>query len=215
MRKLDSNGNPIQEKTSEGMQTVGAEDSMKYTNKSIDISRRKCTLSDKMIEMLVKQMSAELANHDLYMTFANYFDIEGLSKLGVYYRERANEEYLHHKWIYEYLTKNDALFQYPPVPPIKVDIVDRITPFAATVDREIETTMSIHKIVDQAAEEQDWATFQWLNGESKEEGMLVREQVEEEATSRTVLDMAKEQASWLRKENAILAFYRNPESENA
>lgn len=35
-------------------------------------------------------------------------------------------------------------------------------PFAATVDREIETTMGINKIVDQAQKEGDWATFQWL-----------------------------------------------------
>ena len=35
----------------------------------------------------------------------------------------------------------------------------------------------------------------------------VDEQVEEESISRTILDMAKEQATWLRKENAILDFY--------
>nr|DAT50206.1 MAG TPA: hypothetical protein [Caudoviricetes sp.] len=180
---------------------------MKYTERVIDTTRRKCPLSSVMIEMLVKQMSAELANHALYMTFANYFEVEGLPKLGIYWRGRAKEEYLHHSWIFEYLTENDALFQYPPVPPIKVDIVDRIMPFAATVDREIETTMSINKIVDQAQKEGDWATFQWLNGDDEDTGMLVKEQVEEESISRTILDMAREQATWLRKENAILDFY--------
>lgn len=34
-----------------------------------------------------------------------------------------------------------------------------------------------------------------------------KEQVEEESISRTILDMAREQATWLRKENAILDFY--------
>ena len=207
MRKLDKDGNPIQEVTSDGVQTVGAEPTMKYTERVIDTTRRKCPLSSVMIEMLVKQMSAELANHALYMTFANYFEVEGLPKLGIYWRGRAAEEYLHHEWIYKYLTTNDALFQYPPVPPIKVDIVDRIMPFAATVDREIETTMSINKIVDQAQKEGDWATFQWLNGDDEDTGMLVKEQVEEESISRTILDMAREQATWLRKENAILDFY--------
>lgn len=207
MRKLDKDGNPIQEVTSDGVQTVGAEPTMKYTERVIDTTRHKCPLSSVMIEMLVKQMSAELANHALYMTFANYFEVEGLPKLGIYWRGRAKEEYLHHLWIFEYLTENDALFQYPPVPPIKVDIVDRIMPFAATVDREIETTMSINKIVDQAQKEGDWATFQWLNGDDEDTGMLVKEQVEEESISRTILDMAREQATWLRKENAILDFY--------
>ena len=207
MRVLDAQGNPEQKETKQGVQTVDAMPTMRYTEKTIDESRRKCTLSSVMVEMLVKQMSAELANHALYMTFANYFEVEGLPKLGIYWRGRAKEEYLHHSWIFEYLTENDALFQYPPVPPIKVDIVDRIMPFAATVDREIETTMSINKIVDQAQKEGDWATFQWLNGDDEDTGMLVKEQVEEESISRTILDMAREQATWLRKENAILDFY--------
>ena len=191
---LDKDGNPIQEKTSEGVQTVGAEPTMKYTEQVIDKSRRVCPLSTVMVEMLVKQMSAELANHALYMTFANYFEVEGLPKLGIYWRGRAKEEYLHHSWIFEY-------------PAINVEITDRVMPFAATVDREIETTRGINKIVDQAQKESDWATFQWLNGEDEDEGMLVKEQVEEESISRTILDMAKEQATWLRKENAILDFY--------
>lgn len=199
MRVLDA---PEQKETKQGVQTVDAMSTMRYTEKVIDESRRKCTLSSVMVEMLVKQMSAELANHSLYRTFANYFDVEGLPKLATYWLGRAAEEYLHHEWIYKYLTTNDALFQYPPVPAIKVNIIDRVMP--ATVDREIETTMGINKIVDQAQKEGDWATFQWLNGE----GRLVKEQVEEESISRTILDMAKEEGSWLRKQSTILAFYR-------
>lgn len=212
MRILDEQGNPRQTETSQGVQTVGAIPTMQYTEMNIDESRRKCTLSKTIIEMLVKQMSAELANHSLYRTFANYFDVEGLPKLAIYWLGRAAEEYLHHEWIYKYLTTNDALFQYPSVPPIKVNITDRVMPFAATVDREIETTLSINRIADQALKEGDWATFQWLNGEDEEEGRLVKEQVEEESISRTILDIAREQATWLRKEEVILAFYRNPDS---
>ena len=52
---LDKDGNPIQEKTSEGVQTVGAEPTMKYTEQVIDKSRRVCPLSTVMVEMLVKQ----------------------------------------------------------------------------------------------------------------------------------------------------------------
>ena len=210
MRTLDERGNPIQvEEKDKGVITKGTEDTMTYTNKTIDKSRRTCTLSEEMIKMLVKQMSAELANHDLYRTFANYFAVEGLPKLEEYYLARAKEEYLHHDWIYKYLSENDAVFQYPPVPPINVDITNRIMPFDATVDREIETTMSINLIVDEAMKEKDWATFQWLHGTDNVSGMLVKEQVEEESISRTIADMAKEEASWLRKENAILDFYNS------
>lgn len=178
MRKLDKDGNPVQEVKEGEVKTVGANPTMLYTEKNIDKSRRECTISKPMIEMLVKQMSAELANHSLYRTFAVYFAVEGLTLLEEYYLNRASEEYLHHQWIYQYLSENDALFQYPPVPAINIDITDRVLPFAATVDREIETTLGIHKIVDQAQKEGDWATYQWLMGESATEGKLVKEQVE-------------------------------------
>lgn len=151
---------------------------MKMTEKKIDKSRRSCPLSQKIVEMLVKQMSAELSNHNLYRTFANYFNLQGLPKLETYYLARAEEEYKHHDWIYKYLATNDAEYQYPTVEAINVDINNRIMPFLATVDREIETTMDINKIVDQAKEEGDWATFNWLNGDDEDGGMLVKEQVE-------------------------------------
>ena len=40
MRKLDKDGNPIQEVTSDGVQTVGAEPTMKYTERVIDTTRK-------------------------------------------------------------------------------------------------------------------------------------------------------------------------------
>ena len=64
---------------------------MKYTEQVIDKSRRVCPLSTVMVEMLVKQMSAELASHALYMAFANSFEVEGLPKLVIYWRGRAKE----------------------------------------------------------------------------------------------------------------------------
>ena len=205
----DSEGNPIQEKENSVTKTAGASETLNQTEKNIkhETSRRKCPLSDKLVEMLVKQLGCEMANHNLYKTFANYFATEGLNKLEIYWNGRASEEMVHHNWIFEYLTENDALFQYPPIPAISIDIRSRITPFEATVDREIETTLGINKIVDQALKEGDWATFAWLNGSNPEDGMLVKEQVEEEATSRTALDIAKEEGSWLRKEKSILSFY--------
>lgn len=205
----DGEGNPVQEKENNVTKTAGADETLNQTEKNIrqETSRRRCPLSDKIVEMLVKQLGAEVANHNLYKTFANYFATEGLNKLETYWNGRASEELVHHNWIFDYLTENDALFQYPPIPAISIDIRSRITPFEATVDREIETTLGINKIVDQAMKEGDWATFQWLNGSNPEDGMLVKEQIEEEATSRTALDIAKEEGSWLRKEKSILSFY--------
>lgn len=173
-------------------------------------NRRFCTLDESIIELLVKQLQHELYNKSLYYSMANFYDTDGLPLLGKYYRLRAEEEELHHKWIFEYLCYNDANFQYPSIPSIEdVDISDRKTPFEKTVDQEIKTTLMINKIVEKALELKDWATFNWLMGKGPVEGNLVTEQSEEESISRTICDMANENTPWLNKQKAIYEFYIN------
>lgn len=150
---------------------------MKKTESTIDKSRRVCTLSREMIDMLVTQLAAELSNKHLYRTFANYYGTNGWPVLEEYYMMRAAEEEKHHNWIYWYLGYNDAEFQYPKVEAVNVDISNMEMPFIATVDREIETTMGIDKIVEQTVKERDWATHAWLLGNDDEHGRLVLEQV--------------------------------------
>ena len=65
----------------------------------------------------------------------------------------------------------------------------------------------INIIVNQAAEEGDWQTFVWLNGDNEDRGRLVLEQIEEESLSRTVLDIASSDEPWRIKEHTILDFY--------
>lgn len=190
------------------------ENMMEKTVKSIDKSKRICTLSKEMVDMLVIQLGAELTNKHLYMTFANFFGTNGFPKLEEYFIKRAEEEELHHRWIFWYLGYCDAEFQYPAIEPIQVEIPTYEYPFLATVDREIETTMGINKIVEQALAEKDWATFNWLHGSSKEEGMLVKEQIEEESVSRTIADMAQEGTDWLIKQDSIYSFYMGYPNRN-
>lgn len=175
------NEKPAQEKAKENANNVQNKIDKSPENKAVIYpedkkARRNCTLSKDMIKMLVFQMAHELENHNLYKTFAAYFYRNDLSKLGVYYDERANEENIHHQWIYNYLTECDAEFTYPQVPAINLEIVDHITPFRLTVDKEIETTLGINQIVNLATEEGDWATFDFLMGDNPKTGKLVKEQ---------------------------------------
>lgn len=198
----DADGNPIQTQEEDVTKTAGAEETETQLQENIkdETDRRKCPLSKTIIEMLVKQLGCEIANHNLYRSFANYFGTEGLDKLAYYYNKRAEEEMNHHQWIFDYLTENDAVFQYPPIAAVNVAFDSRLTPFELTVDKEIETTRGINKIVAQALKEEDWATYKWLD-------KLVAEQVEEESTSRSARDIANETSSWLRKEKSILSLY--------
>lgn len=173
-----------------------------------DISRRECTLSKEIQQLLLRQLKHELQNHNVYMNFANYFGVRGFTILEEYYKQRADEEYLHHSWIRKYLNENDAEYIYPTIDQFDKKINSMEDPFDITVDLEIETTQMIDEIIEQAASEGDWATFNWLMGHSEETGRLREEQVEEESISRTARDIAKTEGSWLRKEKSIMNAYK-------
>lgn len=170
------NEKPI-EKATEQVAKGSGNKTMEDTLATINTKRRTCTISDKMQNMLCTQMRAELANYNLYNTFALYFGHEGLAKLAAYWKARADEENLHHTWIRNYLIACDARIEYPDVPITKVDITNKITPFSDTVDREIETTGGINRIMNEAMNESDWATVHFLMGSNDEDGQLIKEQV--------------------------------------
>lgn len=170
--------------------------------------RRTCPLSKKMIEALVEQMGVEQSNHNLYHTFSNYYKAEGLTKLQSYYSSRASEELEHYNWIRDYLEYNDAVFTIPQIELIDVKIKDRVFPFKATVDREIQTTIDIFKIMDLAQKEGDYFTAGWLYGSSPIEGKLIPEQIEEESLSRQVLKIAELAGDdWLDIQDSVLEYY--------
>lgn len=180
----------------------------KDPNEAIDVKRRECTLSKEIQELLLRQLKHELQNHNAYMNFANYFGVRGFMILEEYYKERADEEYKHHTWIRKYLNENDAEYIYPTIDQFDKKVENMIDPFRITVDLEIETTQMIDEIIDQAVEEGDWASFNWLMGHDEEKGRLREEQVEEESISRTVRDIAETEGSWLRKEKSIMNAYK-------
>ena len=102
---------------------------------------------------------------------------------------------------------NDILFQYPVVEPVSVTIDNYLSTFELTLKTEIETTELIKELYSVAVEEKDLFTQQWLMDNNPDSGMLIKEQIEEESISRTILDLASCSDSWFKKQEAILEFY--------
>ena len=172
--------------------------------------RRKCTISDEMTKLLVLQIRHELANYNIYSSFAVYFNGLGLSKLTKYWEGRATEEFHHHQWIINYLYECDAEFKYPGISSSDINIPDKEFPFKFTVDREIETTGMIYNLINKAIESKDWATFTFLTGDSKEFGKLCIEQREEEKISRDVLKIVQSsKEDWYTIQDAVHDLYFN------
>ena len=162
-------------------------------------NRKLSLVSSEIGELLVKQIAHELKNYNLYMSFSNYFGVEGIADLEEYYSHRAEEELNHHKWIKDYLTDGDYTFMYPSVEVNTEVPKDMIDPFRFTVDREIETTQLIYRIYEAALSEKDYMTAQWLSN------TLIKEQVEEENTSRTALCIMEDDSPIFDKAEEILA----------
>lgn len=178
---------------------------------SVTTSHTPFSIPKSVQDLLVKQLAHELYNKFLYESFANFYNLKGLVVLEKYYRARANEEEHHYQWIKNYLAENDCEYQHPTPDEIseKWENNDLIKPFELTVEKENETTEQIYAIVDEAIKEKDYITLQWLMSDNAETGCLVKEQLEEMTLSRTVLDIAKMEGSWLRKEKSIMNIYNN------
>ena len=162
-----------------------------------------------MVKLLLRQLQHELQNHNIYRAFAGFYAHKGYSLLEKYYIMRADEELNHHRWIANYLNEYGIKYDYPDVPSIKIDFDDLLTPIEKTVDVEIETTMLIYDMVDQAEKDHDYLTKSWLMGKDEKRGYLVIEQAEELSLSRAVLDVAKRGTPWEIKAETIMKMYQN------
>jgi ferritin len=143
------------------------------------MNRKLKLVSEEIGNLLVKQLSHEQKNANLYYSFANYFSLEGIVALETYYRKRAKEEQNHHDWIETYLSAGDFRIIYPivEVNP-EQEVKSLIEPFISTVEREIQTTQMLYAIYELAISQKDYMTASWLFEK------LIKEQIEEENTSR-------------------------------
>jgi len=149
-------------------------------------SRKLCQISPELGELLVKQVAHELKNYNLYRSYANYFSVEGILDLEDYYLKRAHEESNHHDWIVTYLSEADYKFMYPAVEFNEEKFDNYVTPFIQTIDRELMTTNMIYAIYELAESQKDYMTMSWLLEK------LIKEQIEEEATSRMARTIIEE-----------------------
>lgn len=159
-------------------------------------------ISSEIEELLLLQLKHEMKNHNLYKMFSLYYNEQSYFKLSLYYSKRAQEELDHYNWIQSYLHDCDIYLKEDLQIPINDNkIKDLKSPFIDTVEREVETTKMIYKIVDVAVKESDWKTFNFLHKD------LIPEQIEEEKLSRTALKIISCDTDLSAKQDIILELY--------
>ena len=105
---------------------------------------------------------------------------------------------LHHDWINTYLSNADYKYEHPEVEVNIEKIKTYIDPFEATIVREILTTDLIYNIYNVAQEEKDYMTCSWLYKK------LIKEQIEEENTSRMAYSIMNQDGSIFTRAKRIL-----------
>ncbi|MEO8414271.1 MAG: ferritin [Ginsengibacter sp.] len=141
-------------------------------------------LSETLRSALNEQMTKEAYASQIYLSYGCWATTQGYDGIANFLFRHANEERTHMMKILEYILERGAKAQVeaigaPPVDPGNVqDCFEKI--FA----HEIDNTNGVYKIVKMSHDEEDWATWNFMQ-------WFVKEQTEEETMVMSMLDKLK------------------------
>lgn len=133
-------------------------------------------LSKKIEKMLNEQITAEFFAGHLYLSISGDMENKGLSGIAHWYYTQYQEELWHAIKIYRYIMERGGRVELGQIdkPPSTWDRA--LDAFEAGLNHEKKVSKMINDLVDQAIEERDHATNNFLQ-------WYVEEQVEEEANA--------------------------------
>lgn len=135
-------------------------------------------------DALNKQLNGELYSAYLYWSMAAYFHDLSLDGFAHWMEQQAKEELTHAQKFYGYIVERGGRVLLTPVAGPDTEWKSPLTAFEAALQHEKEVTSRINAIVDQAIEEKDHATCNFLQ-------WFVAEQVEEESSVDTIVQHLK------------------------
>jgi len=138
-------------------------------------------IGKKMEAALNAQINAEYYSSYLYLAMSAYLEGEALSGMAHWMRLQSGEELEHVKKFYAYIVERGGRVTLDAIeaPPAKWKSAKAI--FEEGYKHEQKVTALIHKLVDLAVAEKDYATQNFLQ-------YFVKEQVEEEANALAIVE---------------------------
>lgn len=131
-------------------------------------------LSEKMMEQLNDQMMFEFSSGHIYLAMSAYSHSIDLAGVANFFMVQFREEYEHGMKFYHYILSRDGNVEIAGIPAPKTDYQSLEDVFNVALKHEQTVTQRIHKLMDTAIEENDYATQSFLK-------WFIDEQVEEEA----------------------------------
>lgn len=141
-------------------------------------------LSTAMQTALNAQMTKEAHAAQIYLSYAAWASAQGFSGVANFLFRHAQEERNHMMKILEYILQRGGSVKIEaiPAPPANPSALQPC--FEKVLEHEIDNTNAIYKLVKQSMEEQDWATWNFMQ-------WFVKEQTEEETLALGLLDKIK------------------------
>jgi ferritin len=140
--------------------------------------------TERFIEALNEQIAAEFAASHQYVAIAVHYENETYPRLADFFYRQALEEREHAMMMVKYLLDTRAPARLREVEAPRGDFADHVAPIELAVEQEGAVSRRISEIFALAREEEDFLSEQFMQ-------WFLKEQVEEEATMSTLLDVAE------------------------
>src|SRR6476660_4972891 len=163
-------------------------------------------LSTTLQTVLNEQMTKEAHASQVYISYASWAASEGYDGIANFLFRHAQEERNHMMKILEYIIQRGAK--------VKVEVIPAPLPNPASVqqcfekvfEQEVDNTKSIYKLVKMSFDDEDWATWHFLQ-------WFVKEQTEEETLALNLLDKIKIAGGEKATSDALYALDRDLEKK--
>lgn len=138
-------------------------------------------LSKKIESALNKQIKIEGDSSQIYLAMASWAENQGFEGIATFMYAQSDEERVHMLKLVKYINQRGGEAIIPAVIQPELDHTSFKTLFTQLFEHEVYVSASINDLVHVSLEERDYATHNFLQ-------WYVSEQIEEEATARTILD---------------------------
>lgn len=141
-------------------------------------------LSDKLVEILNRQINYEFYSEHVYLAMSSYCAEQDLDGFANFFRVQAEEERFHAMKIFDYVIELDARVKITSQPEPQNDYESIMDLFMAALEHEKSNTRNIYEITDVATEERHHATISFMR-------WFIDEQVEEESLVNSIIKKLK------------------------
>jgi ferritin len=161
-------------------------------------------LSKTITAALNAQMTKEAHASQIYLSYAAWAERQGFSGIANFLFRHAQEERNHMMKLLEYILKRGAEVKVIAIPAPHENPASINNCFEKIFEHEVDNTKAVYKLVKMSFNEEDWATWNFMQ-------WFVKEQIEEETLALNLMDKMKIAGGEKINSNALYSLDRDLE----